>query len=293
MIISASYRTDIPAYYGAWFLTRLRAGWVEVANPYGRPPARVSLAPQVARGFVFWTRNPKPFLPALEAVAALGMPFMLHVSMTAAPPMLDPGTPPPDHTLAVMAEIRRRWGPKALVWRYDPIVFSDLSTPDDHRTRFAALARRVAAEGLADEVVASVMQPYKKAVRRLDPRFAARGLSWWDPPAEDKRALLADLAAIAAEEGLLFRLCAQPELLAPGMAEAACVDAQRLSDIAGRLIPAKKKPHRGTCGCAESRDIGAYDTCPAGCAYCYAVSSEAKARAAVAAQDPAAPRLGR
>ena len=29
MIVSASYRTDIPAFYGRWFLNRLDAGWCE------------------------------------------------------------------------------------------------------------------------------------------------------------------------------------------------------------------------------------------------------------------------
>ena len=35
MIVSASYRTDIPAFYTGWFLNRLRAGYCHVAEPYG------------------------------------------------------------------------------------------------------------------------------------------------------------------------------------------------------------------------------------------------------------------
>ncbi len=34
MILSASRRTDIPAWYGAWFLNRLREGFALVPNPY-------------------------------------------------------------------------------------------------------------------------------------------------------------------------------------------------------------------------------------------------------------------
>jgi hypothetical protein len=33
MIISASYRTDIPAFFGEWFMNRLRAGICKVVNP--------------------------------------------------------------------------------------------------------------------------------------------------------------------------------------------------------------------------------------------------------------------
>ena len=34
MIIFASGRTDIPAFYSEWFINRIRAGFVDVRNPY-------------------------------------------------------------------------------------------------------------------------------------------------------------------------------------------------------------------------------------------------------------------
>ena len=36
MIISASRRTDIPAFYAEWFMRRIRAGYCTVPNPYNR-----------------------------------------------------------------------------------------------------------------------------------------------------------------------------------------------------------------------------------------------------------------
>ena len=36
MIISASYKTDIPTFYGEWFMNRLRAGYCKMVNPYNR-----------------------------------------------------------------------------------------------------------------------------------------------------------------------------------------------------------------------------------------------------------------
>lgn len=35
MIISASYKTDIPTFYGRRFMNRLQAGHCEMVNPYG------------------------------------------------------------------------------------------------------------------------------------------------------------------------------------------------------------------------------------------------------------------
>ena len=81
-------------------------------------------------------------------------------------------------------------------------------------------------------------------------------------------------------------LCAQRSLLAPGVAEAHCVDAARLADVAGRPIAARLKGNRPDCLCYQSRDIGAYDTCPHGCAYCYAVQNREAARRRYAAHDP-------
>src|SRR5262249_52829815 len=75
MIVSASYRTDIPAFHPTGFLARLEAGFAEVRNPYGGAPYRVSLRPPEASGFVLWTRNIKPLLPDLGAVTARA-PFM-------------------------------------------------------------------------------------------------------------------------------------------------------------------------------------------------------------------------
>ncbi|HKO08209.1 MAG TPA: DUF1848 family protein, partial [Alphaproteobacteria bacterium] len=45
MIVSASYRTDIPAFYARWFLRRMHAGSCRVANPYSGGSYTVSLAP--------------------------------------------------------------------------------------------------------------------------------------------------------------------------------------------------------------------------------------------------------
>ena len=42
VILSASRSTDIPAYYGQWFMNRLRAGWCAWVNPFNRRPSYVS-----------------------------------------------------------------------------------------------------------------------------------------------------------------------------------------------------------------------------------------------------------
>ena len=284
MIVSASYRTDIPAFFADWFRARLAAGFCEVASPYGGRPYRVGLGPEDAEGFVFWTRNAAPFLPALADLAAQGRPFVIQFTVTGYPRALDAHTLAADRTVAQIRDIAKAYGPRAAVWRYDPVVFSSLTPPGWHEANFAALA--AALEGATDECVVSFVQPYRKTTRRLDDAAARAGFDWRDPDAAEKQAFLARLGDIAGNAGMRLALCSQPALESPEIPGARCIDAARLSDVAGREIAARTKGNRPGCLCSESRDIGTYDSCAHGCVYCYAVSDHARAARAAAAGRP-------
>ena len=59
MIISASRRTDIPAFYAKWMVHRLREGYCTVPNPCNRNQvSSISLCAEDVEVIVFWTRNP-------------------------------------------------------------------------------------------------------------------------------------------------------------------------------------------------------------------------------------------
>jgi hypothetical protein len=283
MIVSASYRTDIPAYWGRWFMDRLAAGEVTVRNPYGGRDYAVSLRARDVDGFVFWTKNAAPFTDALGEVAARGFPFVVQYTVTGYGPALEDAVPAAARSIAVMKRLREAYGPRAVVWRYDPMVTTSQTPAAWHREHFARLAG--ALQGVTDEAVISFAHIYAKTRRGLDAAAEAHGFAWSDPPDDEKRALARDLASIAADFGMRMTICSQTDYLSDGIAGAACIDAARLSDVDGRAIVARRKANRPGCLCAESRDIGAYDTCPMGCAYCYAVTSRARARKAVEEQE--------
>jgi len=259
------------------------------ASPYGGPAYRVSLRPEDVDGFVFWTRNAGPFLPVLEALSAEGRPFVIQFTLTGYPRALESAVPGAEATLAQIRGLAQRFGPRAVVWRYDPLLASELTPADWHLRNFARLAQ--ALRGSVDEVVLSFAQLYAKTRRNLDAAGRRHGFAWRDPPEDEKRDLIARLAEIAAGEGMAATLCAQPSLVSGFVRPAACIDAGRLSDVAGQPIAAKRKGNRPGCDCYESRDIGAYDACAQGCVYCYAVSSQARAKAHIKAHDAAAERL--
>ena len=63
-VISASRRTDIPAFYMEWFMNRLRAGYVEWVNPFNGTGRYYSF--EKTRVIVFWSKNPRPLMNHLE-----------------------------------------------------------------------------------------------------------------------------------------------------------------------------------------------------------------------------------
>ncbi len=284
MIISASYRTDIPAFYAAWFLNRLEAGHARTVNPYNGRPSTVPLTGDTVDGFVFWTRNLEPFFGALDVVRDKNLPFVVQYTVTGYPRALDAATIGPERAIDHIQTVAARFGAHAAVWRYDPIVFSTLTPPAWHQRNFHRLCG--AMRGAVDEVVVSCAQIYRKTARNMGAAARDSGFEWWDPPSEDKRSLLADLAEIAHVHGLRPTLCDQPDLRVEGIGVARCIDAERLSRVAGRPIQASRRPHRKTCGCWASRDIGDYDSCPHGCAYCYAVNSRGAAKRRFQDHDP-------
>jgi hypothetical protein len=310
MIISASVRTDIPAFYGSWFLGRLAAGYCEVINPFNKSRSRVDLSISAVSGFVFWTRNSAPFTEGLNVVQSQGQPFVVQFTLTGYPRLLERSVIEAERGVEQMWALRRRFGPHAVVWRYDPIVITSLTPPAWHLETFSRLAD--ALSGVCTEVVVSFLQVYRKTGRNLTRAAREEGFHWWDPEREEKRALLKILAGIADERGMRFTLCAQPELCAqsgpretgsreaglreeggmkPEIFPARCIDAVRLAEVSGRPLVAREKGNRPGCRCAEARDIGAYESCIHGCVYCYAVGSRSAAQMAQASHDSAAPAL--
>ena len=289
MIVSASCRTDIPAFYSEWFFRRLEAGYCRVRNPYSGQFYRVELRPRDIDGFVFWTRNFGPVLQRLDVLHSFGRPFCVQYTVTGYPRAIEPAVIEPLRAIEQIGELAARVHSACPVWRYDPILFTTLTPPEYHLENFRDLAARL--RGCTDEVVVSFAQIYSKTRRNLDAGAAKHGFAWLDPELERKTALLSALGRIASDNGMQLTICTQPELMVVEAAEARCVDARRLERMGGFQIAAAVKGTRPGCACHEARDIGEYDTCPHGCLYCYAVQRRTVALDRYRRHDPAADSL--
>ena len=124
MIISASRRTDIPAFYAEWFFNRIKEGYVLVRNPMNyHQVSKISLSPAVVDGIVFWTKNPLPMMTRLDELREY--PYYFQFTLTPYGKEMEPGLPSKKAVLIpVFRELSRKLGPDRLVWRYDPILLN-------------------------------------------------------------------------------------------------------------------------------------------------------------------------
>ncbi len=293
MIISASRRTDIPAFYHEWFMNRIRAGECTVGNPFNPGQVlRVSLAPEDVDVIVFWTRDPRPLLSSLGELDARGYRYYFQFTLTGYPAALEPRLPPRDELIGAFHALADYVGPQRVIWRYDPIVRSNLTDDAFHARNFGEIAAALA--GATQRVVLSLLDPYPKTTRRFR-RLAADGVYIEEINEVDAAlgALLRELAATSRAHGMDVRSCAELfDLTAYGILPGKCVDDDYMRQLWGiEVTHAKDRTQRPACGCVQSRDIGAYDTCPRSCVYCYATGNIARAEARHARHDSKWPSL--
>ncbi|MBB4199521.1 hypothetical protein GGD83_003337 [Rhodoblastus sphagnicola] len=220
----------------------------------------------------------------LPAIVQMGHVFCVQYSVTGYPRELELSVIGAEKAIGHIKLVSERFGPRSVVWRYDPILITDLTPVDWHVENFASLASSL--RGGVDEVVVSFAHFYQKTTRNLDASARTNGFRYSHPPDGEKLAVLSQLSDIARSEHIRLTVCAQPALIPPGAKAARCVDLDRLSDLRGRIVRGRESGNRPGCDCAQSIDIGDYDTCPHGCAYCYAVRRRALARQRHREHDP-------
>ncbi len=284
MILSASRRTDLPAFYPTWWMNRVRAGFCEVPNPF-RPSqvSRVSLAPQDVDAVVFWTRNPLPILAHLDEMEDRGLRTVFLVTLVGHPRELDPHCLSLERAVRAFGRLSERLGPERVTWRYDPLIMSQATDAEWHRRRFGELARRLS--GLTRCCKLSLVDLYPRLAPRL--RTLEGTPHQIEAPLPDA-GLLRDLVEMAEQNSIRLESCAE-DLDAFGIPAGSCIDADQIGRAFGLELSRLQDPgQRQACRCAPSRDIGMYDSCPAGCVCCYAVRDFKRARLNRRRHDPLA-----
>ena len=189
------------------------------------------------------------------------------------------------HIIPAFKKLSDMIGPDRVIWRYDPIFLSDTYTPEYHIRYFERIAKELSP--YTKKCTISFIDFYRNTSKNVS------GLSLHNFPEEAQKNLAKELSAIAHSYGLLIDTCAEGiELQKYGIEHARCIDDRLLSKLLGcPLDVGKDKSQRLECGCIESIDIGAYNTCRNGCKYCYANYSEKTVCSNFAKHIPNSPLL--
>jgi len=280
IILSASRRTDIPAFYMDWFMQGIREGGFEVTNPYNRNVSRVPASPEAVHSIVFWSKDFRPFLDGGygEALNRMGYHLFFNFTVNSASEWLEPGIPPLDERLETLRRLWEAFGPECINWRFDPICFYTLPGGESAHNLddFPKIAEAAGRLGIR-RCITSFMDHYPKIKKRL---ARMPGFAFQDPPMETKTALLERMAAHLKPLGISLLTCCEKTVMAalPPDSEirpSACISASLLKSLFGGNLSLRKDSGQRVkqgCGCSVSSDIGSYKEQPCGhnCLFCYA-----------------------
>lgn len=284
MILSASRRTDIPAFYSEWFFNRLRAGMLRTRNPYNYHQVyQIDLASENIDCLVFWTKNAEPMLSKLDLLQDYS--YYFQYTITPYPKAYEPNLDELSQRIETFIKLAEKIGPDHIIWRYDPIFMADDIDVQFHLRMFEQIALSLANHTF--RCIISFIDLYNSTKRNIrDLHIAAM---------DDriKRALAQELASIAKDYQLEMHTCAERIDLADlGIPPGRCIDDKLISRLTNKAFEGGKDPHqRAACGCIKSFDIGVYNTCLTGCKYCYATRNHQTALKNRARHDPLSPFL--
>lgn len=266
MILSVSRRTDIPAFYGDWFINRLKEGFVYVRNPMNiHQVSKIPLSPEKVECIVFWTKNPsEKFIKDLKILDKLGYRYYFQFSITSYDQKIEVNIPKKTILMERFKQLSNQIGKEKVIWRYDPIFFNEHYDFDYHKKWFEYIAAKL--ENHTEKCIISFLDYYSKIRSRL----IFNGIP--EVQEQQMHEFAFYLSAIGNKYDIKVESCCEEiDLSSVGIEHGHCINADLINRICPMQYDFKKdKSQRQACGCIESIDIGSYNTCRNGCIYCYA-----------------------
>jgi len=280
IVISASRRTDIPAFYMNWFMEQIKKGFFEVINPYNR---HVSIAPASAdkvHTIVFWSKNFGPFIEGGFGKKLIDAGFNLFFNFTinSSSALLEPNVPSLTQRLNQLEYLCGNFGARCINWRFDPICFYKTNNEGikDNLQDLLVIARRASKYGIR-RCITSFMDDYRKIRKRI---ALIPGFSFIDPPIDKKKEIILSMEEKLTAEKIALYTCCEKELIdilpaTSCIKKSSCIPNDLLIKMYGGSLSLKKDAGQRIkhgCGCMTSVDIGSYNLHPCyhNCLFCYA-----------------------
>ncbi|MBB5218543.1 DUF1848 domain-containing protein [Treponema rectale] len=264
MIINTGGRTDLAHYYPQWLLQRFKEGFVYVRNPlYPEKITKYLLSPETVDCVIFCSKNYAPLLDRITEITDKFNTYFFY-TITAYGKDIEKGIPDIDKSIDTLIKLEKIVGKERISWRYDPVLLTKKYTVQQHLITFEHMTARLHSH--VRNCIFSFVQIYKK----IESNFPE--LEEISP--ENKDILARGFGKIAAKYRMQIKTCAEKnDYTSYGIQKSGCVTLNEIAD--SNDLKFKELKHSGmrkNCRCIQSNDIGAYDTCPGGCRYCYANS---------------------
>lgn len=248
MIINASGRTDIVAYYMNWFVNRWNEGYFDVRNPFN--PKLVSrIFVSDVDMIVFCTKNP---LPLLDTIHLFSVPIQLQVTITGYFKDMEPQVPDKGEIIACIQKLSSYLGKENVCVRYDPILLNSKYDVDYHIRAFNKLCTIL--KGYVSKMIVSFVDDYKN-VRN-------NHLDYHEPSNEEYLKLKE-----AFEKNDMKIVSCMENKFQIGDEKDCCISIKYAFERTGKFF---KEWKARDCHCVNMVDVGAYNSCLHGCKYCYA-----------------------
>lgn len=248
MIINASGRTDIVAYYMNWFVNRWNEGYFDVRNPFN--PKLVSrIFVSDVDMIVFCTKNP---LPLLDTIHLFSVPIQLQVTITGYFKDMEPQVPDKGEIIACVQKLSSYLGKENVCVRYDSILLNSKYNVDYHIRAFNKLCTIL--KGYVSKVIVSFVDDYKN-VRN-------NHLDYHEPSNEEYLKLKE-----AFEKNDMKIVSCMENKYHIGDEKDCCISIKYAFERTGKFF---KEWKARDCHCVNMVDVGAYNSCLHGCKYCYA-----------------------
>ena len=284
MIISASRRTDIPAFFSDWIINRLKEQYAYVRNPMNiHQVSKINLSPDIVDCIVFWSKNPKPMLEKINLLE--NYMFYFQFTLNAYEEDLEANLPSLQTRINTFQTLSNCIGKERVVWRYDPIIINEKYSIDWHIENFKYLADQL--YPYTEKVTISFIDLYTKIFHNI------KGKNIYELTYKQKDILAKNFSEIAHSHNIKIDTCAEDiDLSSYGISHARCIDDRLISKLLNCSMDVEKdKNQRLECGCIASIDLGLYNTCQNGCVYCYANHNCTIRKQNFDAYDPFSPLL--
>ena len=259
MILFASGRTDIPAFYSNWFINRVEAGFVDVRNPFNQKLVSRIYFSDVDL-IMFCSKNPLPMINKLDI---LKVPVLFHVTITSYGKDVEPNIPDKRLIIEGVKKLSLVLGIDNVVVRYDPIFLSDKYNVDYHIKAFDKLCKNL--NGYVNKIIVSFMDEYKN-VRNNKNILKYRAFT-----REDYKKIGEAFSKSAMDNGMSVQTCFEDEDLTQyGFVKGECLSHELAYILTGKKFKSSNVRKEKKCECVQMVDIGDYNSCMHMCKYCYA-----------------------